>query len=982
MSEGTDSFWRLGKRNKILLASVLGTVLFLSTLTPVLNIPILPSSLLPAALAQQQGKETEDVPEASELAAMTADSKMTKEEGNDDKKFEVVEATIEDIHDAIKTNQITCTDLVQQYIDRTKAYNGVCTQLVTEDGAPIPPATGRVMAGEPIQFPTETVAASEIFPNFDEYVGLPVEFGRMEETISDPTVQAQFGQIVGIPDAGQINALATINIRGERSVTCKGEFDAHPSTGPLPEGAPEECEEFRQQPDALERAAELDAQYGSNPPLDEMPMYCIPFSIKDPWDTKDMRTTAGADVNYAMDAAPQDSTIVAELREKGAIIYAKASLAEYHGGPGDPGGNATETSRIFGVDNTSTWAGNTCNPYDTTFDPEGSSSGSPASVSANLAVCAICEQTGGSCEDPASRTAVVDLLTTKALISFGGASGSNPYVDRAGINCRTVKDTALVLDALKDSERGYFDPRDIYTALPNALIPEEPYATFIVDEKDKDSKPLAGMRIGIVREYMIKPTLNDIAMSDHINQEIKSVLRDKLGAELVESFEPLYEDDPDIPNMEYTFQDAIAEILPPHMPEYFFKTTSSGELEFAVPGHNVTSYDYMLKLTQGLAPLSDDLNMRRIIGGFPNALTFKFQMEQYLLQRDDERVKDWESLFANAKWYSDAQRAGAENWLSVDELRSEGKSERIQMRDVLRLVLAKVMHENDIDVLVNPENSLPPAKLGGPSEPTVNGRGMSGFSPSPLLGTPSIVVPAGFTQIVYEPQHVLSEDKTDYDAVTGSEQTLLDAPGLPIGIMFWAGPGDEPVLLKVASAYEAATHHRIPPPDFGPLSTFPVEHMSNSTASAGYGVYSQKPARAEYITNSSELVGDEIDSITLNMKRVGTINGTAEIGILNEDLSMKKLFGTLDVTTLTPTYTDYEFALTGDELYTIEAGDRIGIKYTGGSLESTSWISVMLDLEPEDPFDGANSYLQYYYQGTWRNSPDRDLYVTLVQTHG
>ena len=155
---------------------------------------------------------------------------------------------------------------------------------------------------------------------------------------------------------------------------------------------------------------------------------------------------------------------------------------------------------------------------------------------------------------------------------------------------------------------------------------------------------------------------------------------------------------------------------------------------------------------------------------------------------------------------------GAENWLSVDEIRSEGKTERTQMRDVMRLVLAKVMLENDIDVLVNPENSLPPAKLGGPSEPTVNNRGMSGFSPSPLLGIPSIVVPAGFNQILYEPQFVLSEDKMDYDSVTGTEQTLLDAPGLPIGMMFWAGPGEEPTLLKVASAYEAATHHRAPPP--------------------------------------------------------------------------------------------------------------------------------------------------------------------------
>ena len=76
---------------------------------------------------------------------------------------------------------------------------------------------------------------------------------------------------VGIHSAGQLNALATLNIRGERSVTCKGPLDAHPSTGPLPAGAPAACEEFRKQPDALERAAELDAQYGRGPDLAALP---------------------------------------------------------------------------------------------------------------------------------------------------------------------------------------------------------------------------------------------------------------------------------------------------------------------------------------------------------------------------------------------------------------------------------------------------------------------------------------------------------------------------------------------------------------------------------------------------------------------------------------------------------------------------------------------------------------------------------------
>jgi len=146
----------------------------------------------------------------------------------------------------------------------------------------------------PLRFPTRTVAASAVLPDLDKYRGPPLEFGRMEATASDPSVQQQYGMIVGIPNAGRVNALATLNIRGERSVTCKGDFDRHPSQGPLPPGAPPVCEFFRQQPDALETAAAMDAEYGSNPPLDELPLYGVVFSFKDPFDTKDMRSTGGA----------------------------------------------------------------------------------------------------------------------------------------------------------------------------------------------------------------------------------------------------------------------------------------------------------------------------------------------------------------------------------------------------------------------------------------------------------------------------------------------------------------------------------------------------------------------------------------------------------------------------------------------------------------------------------------------------------------
>ena len=270
-----------------------------------------------------------------------------------------------------------------------------------------------------------------------------IEFGRMEPTISDPSVQQQFGMRVGIPNAGQLNALETLNIRGERSVSCKATCDAHPSTGRLPASCPLACDAFRQQPDALERAAELDARYGTNPDLENLPMYCVPFSHKNWYDATDMRSTGGNDVNYAMDAPKVDSPDIANLREKGAIIYATATAAA----TGLTGGTATTDapvraqSVVYGSTGLGVWGGQACNPYDTERVPRGTSTGSGVSVAANLVACSICEQGNASCKGPASRNNVVNLLTTKGLMMHGGMN-SQRVGDRAGIHCRTVGDAA------------------------------------------------------------------------------------------------------------------------------------------------------------------------------------------------------------------------------------------------------------------------------------------------------------------------------------------------------------------------------------------------------------------------------------------------------------------------------------------------------------------------------------------------------------
>lgn len=131
--------------------------------------------------------------------------------------FKLEEATIDDVQAGIRAGRITCVDIVDYYIERVKAYNGVASLLVTEDGQSIAESSGSVRVGQRLRFPMETVRASNVLPDLDHYVGPPLEFGRMEATASDPAVEQQFGMIAGMKGGSQVNALATLNIRGERS---------------------------------------------------------------------------------------------------------------------------------------------------------------------------------------------------------------------------------------------------------------------------------------------------------------------------------------------------------------------------------------------------------------------------------------------------------------------------------------------------------------------------------------------------------------------------------------------------------------------------------------------------------------------------------------------------------------------------------------------------------------------------------------------
>jgi amidase len=766
----------------------------------------------------------------------------------DDEPFRLEEATIDDLHQAIRDGRTTCVAVVQHYIDRVRAYNGVSSMLVTADGEPVPDVPGVIRGGAPIRFPTQTLKASAILPDLDRYVGPPLEFGRMEPTASDPSVQQQFGMIVGIPNAGQVNALGTINLRGERSVTCRGDFDRHPSQGPLPPGAPPVCEMFRQQPDALERAAELDAEYGAHPDLAKLPMYGVVFSFKDPFDTRDMRSTGGGDAAYDLDFPARDHILIEQLRAKGAIIFAKAVNTEYNGRAGDPGGRNDPVKVLpstLGYQR-STWAGNPSNPYDTTRAASlGSSSGSALSVSTNMVMISLGEETRASCRGPSNHNSVALLLPHKAMIGFdGGAIGADIYCDRSGIHARRIGDAAKVLDALKDPVQGYYDPRDPFTTVPRSSVLPTPYASHAAMPGDPGA--LLGMRIGVIRESMLNAGMKHVVpITTAAAAEIKTILGGRLGATLVESSDPAWAPDPDIEQMQTSFRTALARLVPVFMPELLFRLDGDGQPMFAdfaaairptefMPGKvfgsgTMAPIDYMVEMAEGRIAPPANLDIAAIQHQ-ELAMSFRFHIPQYLTRRAadwkqrgfTETLTGFPELNARSKFWGDDQRAAFKNWEEVTDPRNalggrQGVDERIMLRELLRRVDMMVLLENRLDALVRLHTPLPPAKIGGAIEPgTPQNLRLETFY-GPNAGLTEVLIPAGYVKTVYDPVFKLSADGKRYVPTLSDEPTIVADPGMPFSLVFRAEPGREDVLLKIASAYEAASMRRVPPPAFGAL---------------------------------------------------------------------------------------------------------------------------------------------------------------------
>jgi hypothetical protein len=151
--------------------------------------------------------------------------------------------------------------------------------------------------------------------------------------------------------------------------------------------------------------------------------------------------------------------------------------------------------------------------------------------------------------------------------------------------------------------------------------------------------------------------------------------------------------------------------------------------------------------------------------------------------------------------------------------------ERIMLRELLRRVDMMVILENRLDALVRLHTPWPPGLIGGPPQYDIvsNLRPESLYGPN--AGLTEVLIPAGYVTTVYDPVFTLSRDGRRYVSTPSDKPTIIPPPGLPFSLVFRAEPGREDVLLRIASAYEAASRRRIPPPRFGPLPT-------RSTASA------------------------------------------------------------------------------------------------------------------------------------------------------
>jgi aspartyl-tRNA(Asn)/glutamyl-tRNA(Gln) amidotransferase subunit A len=203
------------------------------------------------------------------------------------------------------------------------------------------------------------------------------------------------------------------------------------------------------------------------------PLIGIPIAHKDVLMTQGLRTTCGSRM-LANFIAPYDAHVVEGLRRAGTVLVGKTNMDEF----------------AMGSSNENSYFGPVRNPWNPACVPGGSSGGSAVAVAAGLVPGTTGTDTGGSIRQPASLTGITGLKPTYGVCSRYGLVAFASSLDTPGPLARTAEDCALLLSAMAGH-----DARDS-TSLPR---PREDYLRELA--QPAAAQPLAGLRIGLPREY-------------------------------------------------------------------------------------------------------------------------------------------------------------------------------------------------------------------------------------------------------------------------------------------------------------------------------------------------------------------------------------------------------------------------------------------------------------------------------------------------
>ncbi|HSF92770.1 MAG TPA: amidase family protein, partial [Paracoccaceae bacterium] len=250
---------------------------------------------------------------------------------------------------------------------------------------------------------------------------------------------------------------------------------------------------------ALEQAKAADTRIAAG---DAPDMCGIPLGIKDLFCTEGVQTQAASKILSGF-KPPYESTVTSQLWDRGAVMLGKLNMDEF------AMGSSNETS-VYGP---------AVNPWrregsDTNLTPGGSSGGSASAVAGDLCLAATGTDTGGSIRQPAAFTGTVGIKPTYGRVSRWGIVAFASSLDQAGPMTKTVRDSAIMLEAMCGH-----DPKDSTSA--NIEVPNFEAAL---------SGDIRGKKIGIPKEYRVDGMPAEIEALWHEGAEkLKSA-----GAEIIE----------------------------------------------------------------------------------------------------------------------------------------------------------------------------------------------------------------------------------------------------------------------------------------------------------------------------------------------------------------------------------------------------------------------------------------------------------------